>query len=66
MECKKCLHVFVASSEVRGTGSDGLALIQYHAIMAGSAEFANMIKRFSFRLCVVSLQDIDESYGECF
>lgn len=43
MECKKCLHVFVASSEVRGTGSDGLALIQYHAIMAGSAEFANMI-----------------------
>lgn len=37
------IDVFVASSEVRGTGSDGLALIQYHATMAGSAEFANMI-----------------------
>ena len=35
--------VFMAKSEVGGTESDGLALIQYHAIMAGSSRFANMV-----------------------
>ena len=34
--------VFTVKSEVRRTGSDELALIQYHAIMAGSSKFANV------------------------
>ena len=29
--------VFMVKSEVRRSGSSGLALIQYHAIMAGSS-----------------------------
>ena len=34
--------VFMVKSEVERTGSDGLASIQYHAIMAGSSKFVNI------------------------
>ena len=45
---EKCFHigftnVFMVKSEVGGTGGYGLALIQYHAIMAVSSKFANMV-----------------------
>ena len=33
---------FTVKSEVKRTGSDGLPLIQYHPIMAGRSEFANV------------------------
>ena len=59
--------VFMAKSEVGGTESVGLALIQYHAIMASSSKFANMVERFSFGLCIVITSFfIDKLYGECF
>ena len=34
---------FMAKSEVRGTGSNGRALMQYQAAMAGSSRFSNMV-----------------------
>ena len=49
MECREVFShrlftdVFMVKSEVGGTMIDGLALIQYHAIMAGSSKFANMV-----------------------
>ena len=35
--------VLMAKSEVRGTGSDGRALMQYQASTAGSSKFANVV-----------------------
>ena len=35
--------VLMARTEVRGTGSDGRALMQYQAAMVGSSKFANMV-----------------------
>ena len=48
---EKCYHIVFLptffmekkNDEVRGSGSGGLALTQYHAIMAGSSKFANMV-----------------------
>ena len=59
--------VFMIKSEVRRTGSVRLALIQYHAIMAGVQSLQILVKRFSFELCIViSSVFVDKLYGECF
>ena len=36
------IDVFMVNNQVRRTGSDGLALMQYHAIMAGNSKFVNI------------------------
>ena len=41
------LTFFMAKSEVRGTGSDGRALMQYQAAVAGVSKVVNMVHRFS-------------------